>query len=236
MRLSQGMGGLTRGLIEASRDGCPGGHWLLWKVPRYAHRLRLGCSAEKPVGWGWRRAHSPAQKDLCHYSSSKVGGRRGCRAPDAACSTCFPCTDASLTLHFCPGFTFPLKSQQDSGGISRCVFPKLCFVENVVGKDVKHIPGDRNDNWARELRDMGFLGTPRCVAERRGWQTEEGSQSLPSLGTQRAGERHRAPGWAKKGQSPGMKGFRPDSGVKMSGKRGRGQLGCTQRKAWRGVG
>lgn len=165
MRLSQGMGGLTRGLIEASRDRCPGGHWLLWKVPRYAHRLRLGCSAEKPVGWGWRRAHSPAQKDLCHYSSSKVGGRRGCRAPDAACSTCFPCTDASLTLHFCPGFTFPLKSQQDSGGISRCVFPKLCFVENVVGKDVKHIPGDRNDNWARELRDMGFLGTPRCVAE-----------------------------------------------------------------------
>lgn len=54
---------------------------MLWEVPHHAHRLRLGRSTERPVGWGWGLEEGPQPNPGRSFSIKLLKGRgeRGCR-------------------------------------------------------------------------------------------------------------------------------------------------------------
>lgn len=144
-------------------------------------------------------AASP-ERSFPHSSYEEGQGGGGCR--DSRFPKVTPC--------FCQVWVLALNSQRQSVDVGRRLFPNLCAVGNVVGRDGEHIPRDKNDRWSR---DTGFLGTLRCSRERCIWQTEEG---LRALGACQA--------WRHRGQRKGPKqqGWR-NPGMRGSGHRGEGR-------------
>lgn len=78
-----------------------------------------------------------------------------------------------MTPRFGQVLVLTLKSQQDSVDTRRCALPNLQSVENVVGKDAKHVPRDRQAKWSKSAKGHwspgGHAGAREkmCLADRR---------------------------------------------------------------------
>lgn len=101
-----------------------------------AHRPRLDRPAQRPVGWGWELGG-----EIRPNTSLK---REGKERLQHLLPLHGPSCDPMLWPGFGPYAEEPARVRAD---ISRCMVPNLRFVENALGKDIKHTLWDKSEKW-----------------------------------------------------------------------------------------